>query len=958
MVDVAGVGSVVMSDTPSDESDDVQNVATDAENQAATTASTTYKVLGELADAAGAGVLGRNTAGSGSPVGVEGAVPNAGGGYGLYTADDAKVDGTAELAAVDTTGSDFKLTAGTTSTNDATNVVLGHASNDVTDSAIGATVGGGGFDDGSTVSPNIVSDNYGTVAGGKGNTASGRYATVSGGRRNRAQVKDATVGGGEQNTVSSDKATVSGGSHNTASDRWGTVGGGYRNSAEKDYTTIGGGARNTVGGLSSTVAGGRENSAASDYATVGGGENNTATSGVGGAVAGGTSNAVTAERATVGGGDGNAASGRYASVSGGRSNSAQNKDATVGGGQQNTVSSDRATVSGGSNNTASDRWATIGGGYRNSAEKDYTTIGGGARNTVGGLSSTVAGGRENSAASDYATVGGGENNEADASHATIAGGGSTDGSDSTGNVVHDDYGTVGGGGDNQAGDAQSGTTSATYATVGGGEQNSASAPHATVGGGEQNSASAPHATIDGGEQNTVTSGSEYATVGGGEYNVAQARYATIAGGGPSDGANRTDTNNVVYDKYGTVGGGGNNQAGDAQFGQTNAIFATVSGGESNVASNNWASVGGGRANEAHASYDTVAGGSGNRTGTSGTGETLYATVPGGRDNVAEGAHSFAAGRQAEALTDGAFVWADATSGSVTSTSANQFIVEAGGGAGVGESDPRTQFHVTDDSGGDSAITGHTALVEDTDASNARGLAIKLGDAAPNSADNYVTFYDSGDGARGAIEGNSSGDVQLNSASADYAEYLPRLHPDEEIEPADVVGVVDGAVTRDTANAEQALVVSDRPIVTGNSPGPTAEHREGHEVCAFVGQVPVKVRGPVDAGDLVVPAGEHDGTARAVAPDDYDPGEGPVVGRAWEATDEAGVEAVTVAVGLETGQAVDAALASQRDRIADLETENAALREETAHLREETAHLRERLTALETEVGDAGVPADD
>jgi len=62
--------------------------------------SSSYKVLGEFGDGSGAGVLGKNTADSGTPVGVEGAVPNANGGYGLATPHDARVEGRAELAAI------------------------------------------------------------------------------------------------------------------------------------------------------------------------------------------------------------------------------------------------------------------------------------------------------------------------------------------------------------------------------------------------------------------------------------------------------------------------------------------------------------------------------------------------------------------------------------------------------------------------------------------------------------------------------------------------------------------------------------------------------------------------------------------------------------------------------------------------------------------------------------------
>jgi hypothetical protein len=55
-----------------------------------------------------------------------------------------------------------------------------------------------------------------------------------------------------------------------------------------------------------------------------------------------------------------------------------------------------------------------------------------------------------------------------------------------------------------------------------------------------------------------------------------------------------------------------------------------------------------------------------------------AMVPGGSGNIASGVASFAAGRQAQALHDGAFVWSD-LSGVFSSTAANQFAVRAAGG---------------------------------------------------------------------------------------------------------------------------------------------------------------------------------------------------------------------------------------------------------------------------------------
>ncbi len=87
-------------DTTDTTTDDAQLDDQQATDAAALTASSTYKVLGEFAATDGAGVLGKNTASSGTPIGVEGAVPNSSSGYGLSTPGDARVGGTAELNAL------------------------------------------------------------------------------------------------------------------------------------------------------------------------------------------------------------------------------------------------------------------------------------------------------------------------------------------------------------------------------------------------------------------------------------------------------------------------------------------------------------------------------------------------------------------------------------------------------------------------------------------------------------------------------------------------------------------------------------------------------------------------------------------------------------------------------------------------------------------------------------------
>ena len=83
---------------------------------------------------------------------------------------------------------------------------------------------------------------------------------------------------------------------------------------------------------------------------------------------------------------------------------------------------------------------------------------------------------------------------------------------------------------------------------------------------------------------------------------------------------------------------------------------------------------GGDGNSSTADYLTVGGGNLNQA-TNG-----YATIPGGYGNIARGQYSFAAGQRAQALHQGAFVWADSQSSAFASTNNDSFNVRAQGGA--------------------------------------------------------------------------------------------------------------------------------------------------------------------------------------------------------------------------------------------------------------------------------------
>src|SRR5207253_9126925 len=108
---------------------------------------------------------------------------------------------------------------------------------------------------------------------------------------------------------------------------------------------------------------------------------------------------------------------------------------------------------------------------------------------------------------------------------------------------------------------------------------------------------------------------------------------------------------------------------------------TVGGGEANTASSNYATVGGGNSNTASGYAGTVGGGNVN------TASGQSATVPGGQRNTAQGEVSFAAGNRAKAIYQGTFVWADSSAADFSSTAANQFLIRASGGVGIGTTAP-------------------------------------------------------------------------------------------------------------------------------------------------------------------------------------------------------------------------------------------------------------------------------
>ena len=198
--------------------------------------------------------------------------------------------------------------------------------------------------------------------------------------------------------------------------------------------------------------------------------------------------------------------------------------------------------------------------------------------------------------------------------------------------------------------------------------------------------SANDSVISGGSINSIQIGAGDSVIGGGFNNViGSADSSSVIAGGQG---------NQITGYSGVIGGGVNNTASglDTVSGGTDnqAIGgdSAVAGGGNNVATGYASAIGGGADNQATEQAGVVAGGWQNEAGGQeaavgggyqNSANASYATVPGGYQNIAAGVGSFAAGSQAQAFAQGAFVWSDTSFGGFSSSTPDSFDVQANGG---------------------------------------------------------------------------------------------------------------------------------------------------------------------------------------------------------------------------------------------------------------------------------------
>ncbi|MFN8292027.1 MAG: hypothetical protein U0U70_17365 [Chitinophagaceae bacterium] len=158
-------------------------------------------------------------------------------------------------------------------------------------------------------------------------------------------------------------------------------------------------------------------------------------------------------------------------------------------------------------------------------------------------------------------------------------------------------------------------------------------------------------------------------------------------------------------------------------------------------------------------------------------------------------------------------------------------------------------------------------------------------------------------------------VAYTSGSADYAEWLEKADPAERFTFGDIVSVNGGKISKRLSGGGQLMVISKAPIVLGNIPD--EKNKTSYEKVAFMGQVPVKVKGKVAIGDYIVAYPDGTGVGYAINPARITANEmNRIAGVAWSASEEAGFSMINTAVGVNP-QAVNHMIQKQENEINDL-----------------------------------------
>ncbi len=282
--------------------------------------------------------------------------------------------------------------------------------------------------------------------------------------------------------------------------------------------------------------------------------------------------------------------------------------------------------------------------------------------------------------------------------------------------------------------------------------------------------------------------------------------ATIAGGGSSSYLGAPHINRVAGD-FSAIGGGSRNVI------EPTAQWSTVSGGLANAIRLNsqWSTIAGGNRNQVDVDADgaSILGGRTNTINPGAIGGFIgggafnriltnagYASIPGGEGNSASGSYSFAAGRQAAALHNGAFVWADASALEQTSTADNQFTVRAAGGVRIfSDTNSTSGVRLSPGSGSWSTLSDRDAK-EGFAAVDVRSVLDRLADL-PLQTWKYRT--------------EPSGNVHMGPTAQDFRSQFSLGNDDRHISTVDADGVALAGIQGLNLKLEEALRLKEEEI---------------------------------------------------------------------------------------------------------------------------------------------------
>jgi hypothetical protein len=268
---------------------------------------------------------------------------------------------------------------------------------------------------------------------------------------------------------------------------------------------------------------------------------------------------------------------------------------------------------------------------------------------------------------------------------------------------------IGGGRSNSIGSTN------TYSFIGGGQANTTASndDYSTVVGGYSNGITGDRSTIVGGYNNGITGTNSF--IGGGENNTISGTYSTISGGGGNN-----ITHSTTAPEYSTIAGGRNNTV--------SGNFATASG-ESNTigeGANHALAIGNANSISASATLAVALGNGNSVTGTRGV--SIGSGNSAGSNAMALGLNSSAGNNEFHARYSEGFYFY---------------------GSGDAEASAADRFTATFVS---SAVLGN-------------GINIKINNALPTNANDYIRFTDANNVTIGRIEGQTV--VNKNDNSGEW-----------------------------------------------------------------------------------------------------------------------------------------------------------------------------------------------